>query len=103
MNKVLSYYEKVEEQIKDGKKSDTLKQDFLMHISFFQHERTIHLLVTLAFALLEMLALILLCIQRIPACFLLVMLLFFMLVPYIFHYYSLENAVQKMHDLYDKL
>ena len=72
----------------------------LTRIQFYQHERLVHFLVTffvglctvlflLGFLFLENVFLLVL--------FLLTMCLF---VPYIFYYYSLENGVQKLYDIY---
>ena len=63
---------------------DKLKEH-LVQVGFFQHERLIHLIVTVTFALLEMLAILIL------------------LIPYIRHYYILENEVQKMYGQYDRM
>ena len=38
-----------------------------------------------------------------PAMYLVAAALFVLLIPYIRHYYFLENSVQKMYDLYEKL
>ena len=67
-------------------------EDLLIQISFFQHERLVHLIVTVIFALLTMLAIVGTLI------FLLIL-----LIPYIRHYYILENGVQKLYQYYDKL
>lgn len=72
-------------------------------IAFFQHERLIHLLVTLAFAILEMLSLIFLLITFNSLALVLTLLFFVLLVPYILHYYFLENYIQKMYLQYDEL
>lgn len=49
--------EKIEEYLNrinevKGTEREQLKEDLLIHISFYQHERLIHLLVTITFALL---------------------------------------------------
>lgn len=72
-------------------------------IRFFQHERLIHLIVTVLFAILTFGSFsIFLLTQFFPiiAVFILFMALF---IPYIFHYYRLENGVQKLYDLYEEL
>ncbi len=83
----------------------SFREEMLVQISFFQHERLIHLLVTILFALLAVVSFI--------ACVLsgwtmgtglpvLLILFLVLLVPYIFHYYFLENGVQHLYELYDK-
>lgn len=78
-------------------------EDLLIQIGFFQHERLIHLIVTVVFALLTMLAILGTLIAPQPALFLLILFLLILLVPYIRHYYILENGVQKLYRFYDWL
>lgn len=78
-------------------------EDLLIQISFFQHERLVHLIVTVIFALLTMLAIVGTLIAPQPALFILIVFLLILLIPYIRHYYILENGVQKLYQYYDKL
>ena len=73
-----------------------LKSDLLTQISFFQHERLIHLIVTVLFAIVTIMSV--LCAQFIvnPILLALILMLLVLLVPYIRHYYILENGVQKL-------
>lgn len=72
-------------------------------IEYLQHERLIHLMVTLTFALLFVITIMFaVCFEKIiilPVSFLLLVLL----VPYIAHYFKLENGVQRWYGLYNKL
>ncbi len=78
-------------------------EEHLTQIAFFQHERLIHLIVTVTFAVLTMLsACFLLLTQVIALCFL-TLLLLVLLIPYIAHYYTLENEVQRMYGQYDEI
>lgn len=81
---------------------DKLKEH-LTQIGFFQHERLIHLIVTVTFALLEMLAILLSVIADSLFSILLPVVILILLVPYIRHYYILENEVQKMYVQYDRM
>ena len=75
----------------------------LVQIGFFMHERLIHLIVTVLFAILSVgVALYCVADPGIPM-FLLFGALLVLLVPYIMHYYLLENGVQKMYEQYDEL
>ena len=76
--------------------------DMLIQISFFQHERLIHLIVTVTFALLTIIAILGTLIMPQPALFILVLLLLVLLVPDVRHYYILENGVQKLYKYYDR-
>ena len=75
----------------------------LVQIQFFQHERLIHLIVTVTFAILTVLSIFaFLALEQIGLLALCILLLV-LLVPYIRHYYILENGVQKLYTYYDEL
>ena len=78
-------------------------QGHLVQVGFFQHERLIHLIVTVTFALLEMLAIVLSVISDSLFTLLLPVVILILLIPYIRHYYILENEVQKMYVQYDRM
>lgn len=80
-----------------------IKKEHLVQISLFQHERLVHLIVTVTFALLEMLAILLTVVSRELFPILLSGALLILLIPYVRHYYILENEVQKMYGQYDVL
>lgn len=80
-----------------------LAKEHLVQLQFFMHERLVHLLVTLTFALLTMGAFLLLYLEFQPILLLLLAVLLVLLVPYIFHYFLLENGVQKMYRQYDEI
>lgn len=80
-----------------------IKKEHLVQISLFQHERLVHLIVTVTFALLEMLAILLTVVSGELFPILLSGALLILLIPYVRHYYILENEVQKMYGQYDVL
>ncbi len=82
---------------------EKMKQQVLTQISFFQHERLIHLIVTITFALLAVVAFGICAVVPTVPFFGLEVLLLVLLIPYIRHYYILENSVQTMYRCYDKL
>ncbi len=109
--------EYVEKAAKDEahtrKDYEKLMETHLAQISFFQHERLVHLMVTIFFGVLAFATFFLLYLQigqsiliaeglswGLLALFLLLLVL---LVPYIMHYYLLENSVQKMYAQYDEM
>ena len=79
------------------------QDELLIHIGFFQHERFIHLIVTVTFAILTMIATSLCFFVPGLSVFLLTGLFLSLLIPYIRHYYILENGVQKLYSYYDNL
>ena len=87
----------------EGADWDAVIQEHLVQVSFFQHERLVHLLVTLAFALMELGSAIATVIAPQPLSGALMLLLLVLLVPYIVHYYFLENETQKLYAQYDRL
>ena len=80
---------------------ERILQEHLTQVSFFQHERLIHLIVTVTFAILTTIARAIYCIAEYIPVLALIVLLLVLLVPYIGHYYTLENEVQKMYEQYD--
>ena len=79
------------------------KSEHLTQISFFMHERLIHLIVTALFAVLTFLVFLALMNSFSWALAALFAALLVLLVPYIMHYYLLENSVQKMYEQYDRM
>ena len=80
-----------------------LLQEHLTQIGFFQHERIVHLIVTVTFAILTMMSIIASIMISNQMLLVLTLLFLVLLVPYIMHYYTLENEVQKMYTQYDKI
>ena len=100
-----SYIESIDKYIEDNNKKnvDSVIEEHLIKINFFMHERLVHLLVTILFAVLT-LSTFFCFLFIINFGILLIFLIFLvMLIFYIFHYYYLENSVQYMYKQYDKL
>ena len=73
----------------------------LVKIKFFQHERLIHLLVTLFYAFMFLVCLV---ISTYIWTFIIVsIILMCFLIPYILYYFFLENNVQYLYKQYDKM
>lgn len=99
MKKELAEYIKtVKQWLAEGKVPSEILEDMKINIGFFQHERLIHLIVTMTFAVLVLFSLLLFTREFY---FLPLFLLFLGLeIPYIIHYYTLENGVQELQRLY---
>ena len=85
---------------------DMLCQELLIKISFYQHERLVHLIVTMTVSLILVASVLTMFLMRSPAPLALIMLIalfIVLLVPYIVHYFKLENAVQDIYRYYDVL
>lgn len=87
----------------DESKRQRMAGEMLVQIGFFQHERLVHLIVTVTFAILTVLSLLGCILTPQPVMFILVILFLTLLIPYIRHYYILENGVQKLYKYYDRL
>ncbi|MBR2284027.1 MAG: hypothetical protein IJ874_06365 [Ruminococcus sp.] len=85
---------------------DTLDELIAEHrdkIAFMQHERIVHFLVTMLFALVLAVFIIGLLVTENIFLLLLVTIILVLLAFYIKHYYFLENTVQQMYRVYDDM
>lgn len=105
MEKRILNYRRYIDGLIDADASDWEKiaGDHLVQIGFFQHERLVHLIVTVTFAILEMLSVCMAILSFTPFMGALSLLLLILLIPYIRHYYILENEIQRMYTQYDKI
>ena len=95
------YIAYVDNLIKTGKYKKEDIENHLIKISFFQHERFIHLIVTLFFSLLFIIFLFLIALHYVFSIIALIFMVF--VICYIIHYYHLENGVQYLYKQYDEL
>lgn len=105
-----AYISKYINQVEEFMKSDRsvaeyqkLLAEFETKINYFQHERLIHLIVTVLFALLEMSAIYVILIAPNLGAIVFSIMFLVLLVPYVMHYYFLENSVQKMYTMRDDI
>lgn len=107
MKKQVLLYQRYMEKLLEENASDTDWKEVLKthmdKILFFQHERSIHLMVTLAFAVFEFLSIGFASVSDNIMMLVLCIAVLILLVPYIMHYYFLENEVQKMYLTYDEI
>lgn len=84
---------------------ELLKQrgELLQRIAFYQHERLVHLIVTMSVAIFFLMSLGIWFANGGAGLMLLTVLLLAMMIAYIKHYYFLENSVQKMYLYYFKV
>ncbi|MBR4628338.1 MAG: hypothetical protein IKO47_11720 [Ruminococcus sp.] len=101
-----SYMKYVSERLEKCTGTDELESILAEHkdkIAFMQHERIVHFLVTMMFALILSVFMGIVMITENPAMLLLVTIIIVLLGFYIKHYYFLENTVQKMYRVYDDI
>jgi hypothetical protein len=80
-----------------------LKETHERVIGSIQHERLIHLMVTLSFGAFLLISVAVALVRPCLQMFLLIGLFFVLLVPYLFHYYFLENTVQRWYALTEEI
>ena len=92
-NRILTYRKYIDSLLQSGEGCDWkyIKQEHLTQVAFFQHERLVHLIVTITFAILELLTV---------CAYVIVGAIDSALIK---HYYLLENEVQKMYKQYDRI
>jgi hypothetical protein len=97
-NELKEYIRQTEEAVKKGNVNKNRLENLKVNIGFFQHERLVHLIVTMTFALLTVISLGL----AMAEIYLLPLFVLFLAleVPYVFHYYRLENGIQRLQELY---
>lgn len=99
----LEYLSKIDFEKLSEEEIAKIRGDLLIQTGFFQHERLVHLIVTVFFALFTIIAILLTIFTGEMAAAVLSGAFFVLLVPYIAHYYFLENGVQKLYTYYDKI
>lgn len=104
--RILTYLEQIDTFLDNPPEDTDWEEAVKTHITqieFFQHERLIHLIVTVLFALMTTSVVIgFVSCSNVWLAALMVPLLI-LLFPYINHYYLLENSVQKMYIQYDRM
>ncbi|MBQ6538720.1 MAG: hypothetical protein IJL76_00380 [Bacilli bacterium] len=97
-----NYIKEIDKLLESDKKISTdVIERHLIKISFFQHERLIHLYVTLFYAIMFLLFSGLGLVHYIF--FIISTILLIFLIFYIIHYFRLENGVQYLYKQYDKM
>ncbi len=103
----MAYLKEISEKAESGAFSpeelDVLRKQALVQIGFFQHERFIHLIVTMTFAIATIMTLLGICVTGYLPLSALMLMLLVLLIPYIRHYYILENGTQTLYRYYDVL
>lgn len=103
MKKYLYNYIKEIDGLLDSNKNitDDLIKEHLIKIKFFQHERFIHLLVTIFYAIIFLIFMGLCYIHYIYFPVAIILMIF--LICYVLHYFHLENGVQYLYKQYDMM
>ena len=95
------YVKEVDKKIEEKNITEKDIENHLIKIEFFQHERLIHLLVTLAYGIFLFLSVLIFTQIWIFVIVIYIALIF--LLFYVRHYFFLENNVQYLYKQYDKM
>ncbi len=90
-------------QLESGSDPDAVMKLHATKIAWLQHERLVHLIVTLIFTVLFLFSIWLFLSVTGSLTLALVALVLIVLAVYIHHYFYLENTVQAWYTLYDRL
>lgn len=95
------YIKEVDKKIEEKNITEKDIENHLIKIEFFQHERLIHLLVTLAYGIFLFLSVLIFTQIWIFVIVIYIALIF--LLFYVRHYFFLENNIQYLYKQYDKM
>lgn len=95
------YVKEIDKKIEEKNITEKDIENHLVKIEFFQHERLIHLLVTLAYGIFLFLSVLIFTQIWIFVIIIYIALIF--LLFYVRHYFFLENNVQYLYKQYDKM
>lgn len=106
VDRIKTYKQHVEnelERVHSQKDLDNLYNFHTSALSNFKHERLIHLIITISFALFCLIFVFIYAVTEIGVFLIPCILTLILLIFYIFHYYNLENGVQSLYDLEEKV
>ena len=103
LKKYIEYIKKRLDECVDKGQIEEVLSEHRDKILFMQHERLVHFLVTMMFALVLVMLVIGLLLTENVILSVLILLIFVLLLFYIKHYYFLENTVQSMYRIYDEI
>ncbi len=79
------------------------KDELLIKIKFFSHERLVHLIVTISFVIFSIMFTFMSFYTEKILFYVVTLVLYIIDIFYILHYYALENGVKKLYKIFDKL
>ncbi len=104
--RIQSYMAYMDQQLEHNDSGLSYEELCIQHekqLAYFMHERLVHLLVTLTFAILAFVTFFMAVMNFSMGIIVLFFAFLILLIPYIMHYYLLENSVQYMYRQYDRL
>lgn len=104
--KIRNYMKQIDELLANppvGIDYEREQKKHLIQIQFFMHERLVHEIVMALFAIVTVMVFIVTVLSQELIFALLLIVLLVLLIPYVMHYYVLENGVQYMYEQYDEM
>ena len=108
--RILTYRKYVDELLQQEEPDwQQIRREHLVQVGFFQHERLVHLIVVVIFAFMTIVSLAMAFgmmaagVEGGIGWLVLTGMFLILLIPYIRHYYILENEIQAMYRQYDAL
>ena len=95
---ITAYIASVRNSLSGGEINEKFLSMLLTRIKFYQHERLVHLIVTMTFAVMTVVSFFM--ITASTLCLVLALLFLGLTIPYVIHYYFLENSVQALYKMY---
>lgn len=101
---ITTYMRSVDKAIEDDNTDfETLKREHLVQIEFIQHERLIHLLVTIMCCILLFVGLCVFFVSGIMPFLAVDGLLLILVFSYLIYYFFIENSTQKLYHQYNRI
>lgn len=104
--KIMNYRKQIDEMLEhppEGIDYEKEQKKHLIQIQFFMHERLVHEIIMALFAVVTVMAFIATVMTQELIFIVLLLVLLVLLIPYVMHYYVLENGVQYMYEQYDEM
>ena len=98
---IIKYIEEIDKKIENKQITKEDIENHLIKISFFQHERLIHLIVTVSYAVFMFLSIILFLNEWLFV--IITYLILIILLFYVKYYFFIENRTQYLYVQYDKM
>ena len=99
---ITSYVEMIDNLIKGDVSKDDLERH-LIKINQFQNERLVHLIVLIFTLMIFIISALFAILYENFICSIITILITFFVIPFVYHYFILENCVQYMYKQYDKM
>lgn len=105
-NRIINYVERIDKCITgeiEVENWEELLEEHIHQLEWFQHERIVHMFIMLAFAFFTIGSIITEVVTQYMPMFIVIFLFLVLLIPYVKHYFLMENKCQTMLEQYDAI